>query len=335
MFDGDPDLGKSLVTLDLCARLSTGRPFPDGSPSPGPANALVLNGEDSGEDTVRPRLQALGADLDRVFVYRCDDPDADGLLRLPRHWQQLHHDLTRTGARLLVIDPIMAFLDSCVMTGNDQSLRQALFPLARSAELHECAVLLVRHLNKQSGGRSLYRGSGSIAFQAACRSGWLVARDPHAPAQCVLAQVKNNLAPPQPSLAYCVQEQEKASPLLSWLGPHPLTADQLLAGTHSRPASRPIHRARAFLRAFLARGPRTTRDIWAAARERGFTRATLDRAKGQLEIRAQWTSRDGRPVSYWLLPAQKLPLDPTLPDLEPWLAPLREQFPSPTPLDDL
>ncbi|HJY85991.1 MAG TPA: hypothetical protein VKE24_04060, partial [Candidatus Acidoferrales bacterium] len=159
--------------------------------------------------------------------------------------------------------------------------------------------------------------------------------DPHAPAQCVLAQVKNNLAPPQPSLAYCVQEQEKGPLVLSWLGPHPLTADQLLGGLHARSSDRPIHRARAFLRAFLAKGPRTTRDIWAAARERGFTRATLSRAKGRLEIRTEWTSRDRRPVSCWLLPDQKLPPDPTLPDLEPWLAPLREQFPSPTPLDDL
>ena len=66
ILDGDPGLGKSLVTLDLCARLSTGRAFPDGSPGPGPGSAIVLNGED-GEDTIRPRLQALGADLDRVF----------------------------------------------------------------------------------------------------------------------------------------------------------------------------------------------------------------------------------------------------------------------------
>src|SRR5438477_12129013 len=68
MLDGDPGVGKSLVTLDLCARLSTGQPFPDGSSGPGPCNSLVLDAEDDGEDTVRPRLQALGADLDRVFV---------------------------------------------------------------------------------------------------------------------------------------------------------------------------------------------------------------------------------------------------------------------------
>src|SRR4030088_854814 len=80
ILDGDPGLGKSLLALDLCARLSTGRPFPDGSPSPGPANALVLNGEDGAEDTIRPRLQTLGADLDRVFVLDRDD-QAAGFLR--------------------------------------------------------------------------------------------------------------------------------------------------------------------------------------------------------------------------------------------------------------
>ena len=66
--DGDPGVGKSLVTLDLCARLSTGRPFPDGSPGPSAGNCIVLNGEDDEEDTTRPRLEALGTDLDRVFV---------------------------------------------------------------------------------------------------------------------------------------------------------------------------------------------------------------------------------------------------------------------------
>src|SRR5947209_15344877 len=84
ILDGDPGLGKSLVTLDLCARLSTGRPLPDGSPGPSPAGAIVLNGEDGEEDTIRPRLQALGADLDRVFVLRPEDEDGYPV-RFPAH----------------------------------------------------------------------------------------------------------------------------------------------------------------------------------------------------------------------------------------------------------
>src|SRR5499427_683862 len=83
ILDGDPGLGKSLLTLDLCAHLSTGRPFPDGSPGPGPLNSLVLNGEDGAEDTIRPRLQAAGADLERVFVLQRPANDAQPPLRLP------------------------------------------------------------------------------------------------------------------------------------------------------------------------------------------------------------------------------------------------------------
>src|SRR5881397_1459802 len=82
ILDGDPGLGKSLLALDLCARLSTDRPFPDGSPGPGVANSVVLNGEDGAADTIGPRLEALGADLARVFVLDHDD-DLSAPLRLP------------------------------------------------------------------------------------------------------------------------------------------------------------------------------------------------------------------------------------------------------------
>src|SRR5437588_9751518 len=85
LFEGDPGLGKSLVTLDLCARLSTGRPFPDGSTGLGPANSIVLNGEDGVEDTIRPRLQALEADLERVFVLPREMNILGHLLHFPGH----------------------------------------------------------------------------------------------------------------------------------------------------------------------------------------------------------------------------------------------------------
>src|SRR5262249_37913509 len=168
-----------------------------------------------------------------------------------------------------------------------------------------------------------------------CRSGWLIARDPHAPAQCVLAQVKNNLAPPQPSLAYSVQVRDNGPPLLTWLGPHPLTADQLLAGPNPRSFEWPVASAREFLRTFLAGGRGRGGEIWPAALDQGFARATLRRAKRLEKIRSLWSSGDGRPISYWALPGQKLHEPDVLPDLEPWLAPLRERFRSSSPLEDL
>jgi hypothetical protein len=335
MLDGDPGLGKSLVTLDLCARLSTGQPFPDGAAGPGPAAALVLNGEDDAEDTIRPRLQTLGADLKHVFVLRPDDAPATELLRLPQHTSILDAALKRSRARLLVIDPIMAFLDPRLASSSDASVRRALVPLALLAERHGAAVLMVRHLNKSPGRSPLYRGGGSIGLLAVCRSGWLIARNPEQPALCVLAQLKNNLAPPQPSLAYQVQSGEAGALSLAWLGPTDWTAAQLLAGVPRNPPRRltPRERGREFLEGFLRDGPRTARDIWAAALPLGLTERTLERVKQELAIRSvRAYANDGQRHSYWLLPGQELPKNVHSFDLNNFLA---DRFAPPTPLDDM
>jgi hypothetical protein len=336
ILDGDPGLGKSLVTLDLCARLSTGRPFPDGSAGPGAGTAIVVNGEDNDRDTTRPRLQALGADLERVFVFRRANTAVP--LCLPEHTALLDEALARTGARLLVIDPIMAFLGPGVLAGNDPSVRRALLPLAQLAERYGCVILLVRHLNKAFGGRALYRGAGSLAFLSACRSGWLIAPDPQQPERRVLAQVKNNLAPPQPSLAFTVLTPADTPPVLSWLGPTALTADAVLAGPAAGPAPGPRQRAREFLAHVLAEGPRTPREIWGEARAAGLAERTLHRARKDLDIRSVRVEAEGRPVCYWLLPGQQLPAavrgHDEAADLDALLAALRERFPPSTPLDE-
>src|SRR5438067_4580431 len=117
ILDGDPDLGKSMIALDLCARLSTGRPFPDGRPGPGPANALVLSAEDNAADTIVPRLARLGADAERVFVWERESDEEEWPWRLPAQMDRLDDALARTDARLAVIDPVMAFLDGSVLCG--------------------------------------------------------------------------------------------------------------------------------------------------------------------------------------------------------------------------
>jgi RecA-family ATPase len=195
LLEGDPGLGKSLVTLDLCARLSRGLPLPDGSAGPRPGNCLVLNAEDGEGDTVRSRLVGLGADLGRVFLVGSRSASGEAL-HLPSQTELLDEALTRTRALLVVLDPLVAFLDPNVTAGNERGVRRALTPLARLAARHSCAVLLVRHLTKGTGNNALYRGGGAIGLVGACRSAWLVAGDPIDPRQCVLAQVKNNLAPP-------------------------------------------------------------------------------------------------------------------------------------------
>jgi AAA domain len=339
LLEGDPQRGKSLLTLDLCARLSTGRPWPDDSPSGGPAAALILNGEDGDEDTTIPRLQTLGADLGRCFVLERGH-DGGPAFYLPTRTDVLDAALVQTKARLVVIDPVMAFLAAGVNTASDLAMRRTLWPLAQLAELHCCAVLLVRHLNKSGGRRALYRGLGSIGLVAACRSAWLAAADPRAEGHGVLAQVKNNLAPAQPSLAFEVRQAGEAGPSIAWLGPTDWTADALLAAAGARPARLgPREQACQFLLEALHDGPRTSRELWAEARRLGLSERTLLRAaRKELDMRLIRRCEDGKTVSYWLLPGQHLapaaaPAEEN--ELDRFLREMHERFPEPTPLDDL
>jgi RecA-family ATPase len=299
ILDGDPGLEKSLLTLDLTARLTTGRPWPDGTPSPGPASVLLLCDEDV-DSVIVTRLNALGADLPRAFVWpRLDEA---GLPRVPTDIGRIDEVLAQTGAKLVIIDPIAAFLDSSVQVAGDANVRRALRPLAQLAERRRCVILLIRHLTKRTQNESLYRGGGSIAFIAACRLAWLVGRDPKMEERCVLAQAKNNYAPRQPSLAYTLPRD---APRIDWQGPSLWSANELVS-RRTQPIRR---RAREFLRIFLEAGPRLVNDIRAEARKQRISKNTLNRAKEELEIRSERICHNGERLDYWLLPGQEVPAD--------------------------
>lgn len=334
LLEGDPGLGKSLVSLDLCARLSRGRALPDGLAQLEPSNALVLNAEDGVADTVRTRLAGLDADLDRVFVLKETGVGREAI-RLPSQLALLEDALTKTRARLVILDPLLAYFDNSVASGNDQSVRRALLPLATLAERHQCAVLLIRHLNKRGGKQAIYRGGGAIGLIGVCRSAWLVGRDPVMPGQCVLAQVKNNLAGPQASLAYRMERSDTGQVRLCWQGSSPWSADQLVAGRARGPGRL---QARAFLLATLEAGPRLARELWTEGQKQGLSARTLQRAKDDLSIRRERVIREGRQENWWLLAGQVVPRATSAvdadTDLEPWLGPLRERYPPATPLDE-
>jgi hypothetical protein len=339
ILDGDPGLGKSLLALDLCARLSRSWPMPDGSPGPGICNSLFCNAEDVTRDTTLGRLHALGADLDRVHVL--DPNDLEDPLSLPSHIGQLEEALNQTKARFVVLDPITLFLDPSVNDASNQSVRRALHPLAILADRFAAHIQLNRHLNKKLGGRAIYRGAGSIGFQAACGSGWLLARNPSAPTdpiQRVLAEVKNKDAPPQPSLALSIQTHAGGSVELSWLGQSALTVEEVLA---ARPACRTRtvrDGACQFLAAFLRDGPRTTRDIWAAGSAEGFSDRTLQRACEDLKVKSSTLWEGKKKSTYWRLPAQESPRpaaeDPEVAAFRARLDELEKEYPPSTPLDE-
>ena len=333
ILDGDPGLGKSLVTLDLCARITTGREFPDGTPGVAPASVVVINGEDGARNVLPGRLRAAGADMSRVCAF--DHTPGEEFLRLPGHLARLEEVVARSQAKYVVLDPIMSFLDRNVNVAHDHSVRAALAPLADLAARHQCVIQMVRHLNKGTGVNPLYRGLYSIGFIACARVAWLVAADPQIARQYVLAQAKNNYDSPQPSLAYGIEATESGRPRIAWRGVKNVSERELLAAAPSRLQRR--MRAQDFLLEFLRDGPRTTRQIWDAAKLLPFSVSTLSRARKLLEIRSiRVHAFMPQQAYYWLLPGQKLPpgIDDNASALESLHEHLNKYNPDSTPLDD-
>lgn len=209
LLDGDPGLGKSTLTLDLVARVTTGDMMPDGGPWVNGGrgrNAIVLMLEDSIDVTIRPRLEAAKADLERVLVMTGvreveDQPDTERPPVIPVDLAVLREVILEHEACLVVIDPLMAYLGGDTDSHKDQDIRRALTPMARLAEDTGAAIIIVRHLRK-TGGPALYRGGGSIGIMGSARTALYLAPDPSDPEARVLAVSKSNIAPIAPTLRW-------------------------------------------------------------------------------------------------------------------------------------
>jgi putative DNA primase/helicase len=204
--DGDPSVGKSTLAVDVAAHVSMGKPWPDGVPCE-QGDVLILSAEDGLADTIRPRLDAAGGDPARVHALtavRSVDDNGKILERPPTlaDVSQIRTAILRTGAVLVVIDVLMAFLPGKVDSHKDQDIRAVLSRLTKVGEETGASFLLLRHLNKAGGGSPMYRGGGSIGIVGAARAGYLVARDPDDPDTRVMACIKSNLAREPESLSY-------------------------------------------------------------------------------------------------------------------------------------
>jgi RecA-family ATPase len=203
VLDGDPGLSKSVVTLDLAARVSAGLELPDSQPCE-PAGVVVLSAEEGLRDTIRPRLDAAGANTERIVALSnvAEGRTGERVISLTKDLAIIERAIERVGAGLVIIDPLMAFLSEKTDSHKDQDVRRALAPLATLAERKRAAVLIVRHLNKAADGNTLYRGGGSIAIIGAARSGLVIAQDPEDSERRVLAANKHNLSGAAPSLPF-------------------------------------------------------------------------------------------------------------------------------------
>jgi hypothetical protein len=303
VLDGDPGVGKSTLTLDLAARVSAGRPMPDGVTG-AQGRALILTAEDGLSDTVRPRLEAAGANLQNVIAIRDLVFEAEPDKRLPVFPDDvlfLQNTVADKGARLLIIDPLMAYLSGRTNVWNDHHVRRALAPLADLADTTGVAVVVVRHLNKKLGQTAVHRGGGSIAIIGAARSGLLVAKDPK-DAECrVLAVIKSNVGRLPKSLRFHFEDTPSGVARIVWDGDSHLSAEDLVADKPERKS--PLEKAKGFLRDALADGPRPQTELEEEAGRIGITSRTLRRAKEALRVKSQ---RQGTPGTgghwEWLFP---------------------------------
>jgi hypothetical protein len=250
---------------------------------------LLLSAEDSRGYTVVPRLRALDADLALVHFGLTIKDGIEDSIYLPDDVELLTRLVEETDARLVVIDPLMAYLPGKVNSWMDQSVRLALAPLHRLAEASGAAILVVSHLNKAQGTDPLHRVGGSVGIPAAARSVLLLGRDPDDPegeqgSRRVVAHVKSNLGLLTTSLAFEIEEKPvfdgSQAPVITYRGASAYAGSQLLA--EQRPPESKLARGVALLEAELADGPKPVIELRGKAAQLGISVTTLERARKQL-----------------------------------------------------
>jgi putative DNA primase/helicase len=284
---GDPGLGKSFVTLDIAARVSCGAAWPDAPEIKTTAGGVVLlSAEDDVADTIRPRLDAAGADVRRISALQAvrrnykDDPSRESTFSLETDLPALEAAILKVSdCRLVVIDPITAYLGETDSHKNAE-IRGLIAPLAALAAKLGVAVLCVTHLNKSAKGPAIYRAIGSIAFAAAARAVWAVIKDTDNPRRRLMLPAKNNLGPDTLGLAYTIEPYGPGgAPVVAWeAGPVEVSADDALQAEGDKEGREDGDQAQAWLHEALKDGPMPAADVLAQGKANGFTQKAIREA---------------------------------------------------------
>ena len=285
---GDPGEGKTSFVLAVIAALTRGDPLPECEAAEEPINVIYQTAEDGLADTIKPRLEMSGADCSRVLVID------EGSRELTLCDARLERAIRETGARLIVLDPLQAYLGNDVDMHRANEVRPVMKQVAAVAERTQCAVILIGHMNKAQGLKSGYRGLGSIDFRAAARSVLLIGRLKDSPGVRVVAQDKNSLAPEGRSIAF---ELDAASGF-QWKGYCDSTVEDVLNGAGKVQTKTMVMEET--LTQMLSGGSMPAEEILEHARSTGVSERTLMIAKKNLGISSE--KRGGQ--WYWSLPVK-------------------------------
>lgn len=272
ILQGDPGEGKSTMMLQLAALITAGKAMPDGSGDKVPGNVIYQAAEDGIEDTIKPRLLAAGADCGRIaFLENEENP-------ITLDDERLEQAIKDTQAKLLVIDPLQAYLGIDNDMQRSNSTRLVFGRLAKVAERTGCAVVLIGHMNKSSRTKGIYRGLGSIDIAAVARSILLVGRDSSNPYYRIMVQIKNNLAPEGKAFVF------ELNPDLgfSWIGQEEHEMEDLLF-QRSKGESK-LDKAKEYLKLLLNGSDMPCADILEKMRATGIGTRTVEQAKKDMGI---------------------------------------------------
>lgn len=285
ILEGDPGLGKSFLAMHIAAQVTLGGKLPGGQQL-SPGNVVYLSAEDDNAFTIRPRMEAMGADLERVLVL-------DEYMALNSEGiEALTKEVESSSPRLIIIDPLMGFMESGPDPYKPTVIRPFLAELRRIGEDAEASILIIRHLAKARHGNPLYQGAGSIDQIGVARSAMRVAEHPDDSSLRVLAHLKHNLTAPGPSLLFSV-DGKGTKPRVTWHGETDLKTSDLDGGGEREDASA-IEDARAFLEERLKADAVPVSKLLRLAEARGISKRTLERAKEGLRVKSrkrgkEWT----------------------------------------------
>ena len=273
IIQGNPGEGKTYFAMMLTAACTNRKTFPNMEEIE-PFNVIYQTAEDGMGDTIKPRLLEAGADLSRVMVI----DDTEEALTLSD--DRIEKAIRQNQVRLLIIDPVQAFIGADVDMNRANEVRPVFRKLGMIAEKTGCAIVLIGHLNKSSGAQSTYRGLGSIDIMAAVRSLLFIGKVKKDPTTRVLIHEKSSLAPPGETMAFKLGDEEG----FRWVGAYEISADDLLDGKEGKPTETKLQRGTKLIYELLANGNAVTiRELDEKAKAQGISQRTMREARSRMK----------------------------------------------------
>lgn len=272
LVQGDPGCGKTFAMANIIAKVSRGESLISSDDTTEPIVCLYQTGEDGLGDTIKPRLEMFDANCSNIYSIN----EMNKALSMQDH--RIEQAITDTGARVLILDPLQAYIGSQIDMHRANEVRPVLKSLGNIAAKHNVAVILVGHMNKGQS-KALYRSIGSIDIVGFSRSVLTFCRLKEDENTRVILHTKSSLAPSGLPIAFSLTESEG----FQWLGEYEISEDDLFTGGKG---TSKLNQAIELINNMLENGPIASTEIIAAAKSKNIGQTTLKAAKEAAKIKS-------------------------------------------------